>query len=128
MIKVLAIDDQFDNLAIIQMSLQLEGFQVITSDNGREGLEKAITETPDVILLDLMMPHMDGYEVYQQLKRKKVTKNIPVIMLTAVDQPQQMEKAKKMGIEDYITKPFDPLNLATRIRFFLDKTNKQAVK
>jgi DNA-binding response OmpR family regulator len=126
MIKVLAIDDQFDNLAIIQMSLQLEGFQVITSDNGREGLEKAVAETPDIILLDLMMPHMDGYEVYQHLKRKKATKNIPVIMLTAVDQPQQMEKAKIMGIEDYITKPFDPLNLSTRIRFFLDKAKKQS--
>lgn len=124
MIKVLAIDDQFDNLAIIQMSLQLEGFEVITTDNGREGLEKAASELPDVILLDLMMPNMDGYEVYQHLKRKKATKNIPVIMLTAVDQPQFMEKAKKMGIEDYITKPFDPLQLATHIRFFLDKAKK----
>jgi CheY-like chemotaxis protein len=125
MIKVLAIDDQFDNLAIIQMSLRLEGFEVITSDNGREGIEKAESELPDIILLDMMMPYMDGYEVYQHLKRKKATKNIPVIMLTAVDQPQQMEKAKKMGMQDYITKPFDPLNLATRIRFFLDKVKKQ---
>ncbi|MCX7920057.1 MAG: response regulator [bacterium] len=125
MIKVLAIDDQYDNLAIIQMSLHLEGFEVITCDNGREGIEKAELEQPDIILLDMMMPYMDGFEVYQQLKKKKTTKNIPVIMLTAVDQPQHMEKAKKMGMEDYITKPFDPLNLATRIRYFLDKAKKQ---
>ena len=125
MIKVLAIDDQFDNLAIIQMSLRLEGFDVITCDNGREGIEKAESEAPDIILLDMMMPHMDGYETYQHLKKKKTTKNIPVIMLTAVDQPAQMEKAIKMGILDYITKPFDPLNLATRIRYFLDKAKKQ---
>lgn len=125
MIKVLAIDDQYDNLAIIQMSLQLEGFEVITCDNGREGLEKAAVEAPEVILLDMMMPHMDGYEVYKHLKRNKTTKNIPVIMLTAIDQPEQMEKAKKLGMQDYITKPFDPLDLANRIRFFLDKSKKQ---
>lgn len=114
--RVLAVDDEPDILAIIKDSFINEPYDVITATNGQEALERVFKDAPDCILLDVMMPNMDGYQVMELLKARKSTHNIPIIMLTAKTEIEDKLKAIEMGADDYITKPFDPRELAARIR------------
>jgi two-component system, OmpR family, alkaline phosphatase synthesis response regulator PhoP len=113
--KVLIVDDEPHIIRIIEDRLTAGGFEVIVAVNGGEGLKMA-GENPDIILLDIMMPVMDGFSVLENLKAAELTKNIPVIMLTAKGERESVEKAFALGAVDYAVKPTDLAVLAEKIR------------
>jgi CheY-like chemotaxis protein len=119
--KVLIIDDEEDTRSIASMSLSiLGGLDVVEADSGRDGISKAEQEQPDVILLDMMMPVMDGSETLVALRENAGTKNIPVIFLTAKAMTTEIERLKRMGAIGVLTKPFDPTILANQVRAILE--------
>ncbi|MBU1084538.1 MAG: response regulator [Candidatus Omnitrophica bacterium] len=104
--KILVVDDEPNIVKLIEVRLISAGYDVVTADNGEEGLKKTVSESPDLILLDVTMPGMDGFEVLHKLKTDPKTMHIPVLMLTAMGATQSMLKAQKMRAADYILKPF----------------------
>src|SRR5659263_13388 len=114
--KILIVDDEIDTLLPLQKSLEVEDYLIVGASNGPEALIKAKTEIPDLIILDLMMPEMDGYEVCEKLKKDPLTKNIPVIILTAKDAVRDKVKGLDIGADDYVTKPFNLKELKARIK------------
>jgi DNA-binding response OmpR family regulator len=121
---VLVVDDESRMVEFIAMNLELEGFRVVRAANGSEALEKASKEHPDLVLLDIMMPEMDGFETLQGLRE---TSSVPVIFLTAKSEEVDRIKGLDLGADDYITKPFSPRELASRIRAVLRRTEPAAV-
>ena len=117
--KILLVDDEIDTLLPLKRSLEVEDYIIVGAGNGPEALIKAKTEIPDIILLDLMMPEMDGYEVCEKLKKDPITKNIPVIMLTAKDAVRDKVKGLDIGADDYVTKPFNLNELKARVKSVL---------
>jgi CheY-like chemotaxis protein len=109
--RILICDDDPVILRLLQVNLELEGFEVLLGHNGEEAVEIAQTEHPDLIILDIMMPRMDGYQACEKLKNLDDTKDIPVVFLSAKAQQSDIEKGKSYGVADYITKPFDPNDL-----------------
>ncbi|MDD5328008.1 MAG: response regulator [Phycisphaerae bacterium] len=105
--RVLIVDDEADIISTVQYRLEFCEFDVITAGNGKDCLEKAANEKPDLILLDINMPIMNGYEALERLKNNPELKNIPVIVLTAFSDARDISKAAEFGIFDYVTKPFD---------------------
>jgi DNA-binding response OmpR family regulator len=114
--KVLVIDDEPGLLTLVQVGLAQEGFQVLTATSGKEGLRMAYDNRPDVILLDIMMPDMDGFDVCQRLRHVCDT---PILMLTAKTDRQDVIKGLTLGADDYITKPFNLDELRARIHTIL---------
>lgn len=114
--KILTCDDEKNIVRLIQVNLERQGYEVVTAYNGRECLEKVASEHPDLIVLDLMMPEMTGFEVLEELKKNPETQNIPVIMLTARTQDQDVLRGWQSGVECYLTKPFNPIELLTFIK------------
>jgi|SRR5579883_1622107 len=114
--KILTCDDEKNIVRLIQVNLERQGYEVVTAYNGRECLEKVASEKPDLIVLDLMMPEMTGFEVLEELKKDPETQNIPVIMLTARTQDQDVLRGWQSGVECYLTKPFNPIELLTFIK------------
>jgi DNA-binding response OmpR family regulator len=111
--KILIVDDDPDLLRMVTMRLEANQYEVITAYDGEEGLEKVKAENPDLIILDIVMPKLDGYSFVQEIKKTE-HKTIPIIILTA---KEEMEDIFKMeGISDYIIKPFDPEELALLLR------------
>lgn len=123
--KILLVDDEIDTLLPLKMSLEAEDYLVLGASNGFEALELAKTNIPDLILLDIMMPGMDGYEVCVQLKKYPVTRNIPVIMLTAKDAVREKVKGLDIGADDYVTKPFNLNELKARIKSVIRRYRDQ---
>lgn len=122
--RILVVDDESDIVSTVQYRLKFCEFDVITAYNGKEGLEKAANEKPDLILLDINMPVMDGHEMLERLKNHPDLKDIPVIMLTAYSDKRDIAKAAEFGIADYVTKPFDFTELMEKISTALEnKTN-----
>jgi two-component system, OmpR family, alkaline phosphatase synthesis response regulator PhoP len=119
MIRILVIDDDFDIVETVTFMLESRGYYVITALGGEEGLVKAKERLPDIILLDLMMPLMDGFEVCQKLKNDEDTKNIPVIILTARGDSEAHYKAFKLSADDYIVKPFNLPALIAKLNKFI---------
>lgn len=117
--KILVVDDEPDVLEMLKFRLEKEAFQVITASHGTEALEKVAKEKPSLVLLDVIMPGLDGYEVCQRLKVKEETRDIPVIMLTVKAETESKIKALDIGADDYITKPFEIRELVARIRAIL---------
>lgn len=117
--KILIVDDDLDSLKLISILLQRHGYHVITSPNGKDGLSKASTHNPDLILLDVMMPAMDGIEVCRQLKRDPLLSQIPVLMFTAKTRVDDKAAGFDAGADDYLTKPTHPAELASRIKALL---------
>ncbi len=109
--RILVADDDPVILRLIQVNLELEGYQVLTANNGEEALEQATAEKPDLVILDIMMPRLDGYQTCERLKAEDMTKDIPVVFLSAKAQQADIEKGKSYGVEEYLTKPFDPTEL-----------------
>ncbi len=114
--KILIIDDAPD---IVALMLKSRGYQVDIAKDGPEGIEKAKSGHPDLILLDIMMPGMDGYEVCAKLKADPDVKEIPIIMLTARDEPEAVTRCITIGAEDYIVKPFNLPALASKMKRLL---------
>jgi CheY-like chemotaxis protein len=119
--KVLIIDDEEDTRSIASMSLSiLGGLDVVEAENGEDGIVKAEQEQPDVILLDMMMPVMDGENTLSKLQKSAGTERIPVIFLTAKAMTSEVERLKRMGAIGVLTKPFDPTTLASQVRAILE--------
>ena len=107
--KILVVDDEPDILRVTSIRLKKLGYNVLTAVDGKQGLDTMRREKPDLVLLDLVMPSMDGAEVCEQLKNDKVLKHVPIILFTAGGSPAMTdEKVKQFGADDYIVKPFDP--------------------
>jgi DNA-binding response OmpR family regulator len=113
-------DDEPYILMALTDAVEMEGYECVTAINGKEALQKAREEHPDLIMLDIMMPFMDGYEVCRELKADATTRDIPVIMLTAKSQQVDIQKGKEVGADDYITKPFRPSTLRKKFNEVLD--------
>ena len=119
-VKILVIDDEPNIVQTLQDRLEMNDYEVVTAGNGKEGLKKSLQEKPDVILLDVIMPVMDGHEMLEAL-RKQPDGNFPsVIMLTARSQTQDIARANACGIDDYIVKPFDLSELLEKIEVVVE--------
>lgn len=116
---ILAIDDEEGILNFLRVRLRLEGYKVLTAGNGDIGLQLAEANNPDLIILDLQMPEMDGYQVLQQLR---VFSNVPVIMLTVKEEDVYKIKGLELGADDYVTKPFNPDELCLRVKAILRRS------
>jgi len=114
--KILAVDDERHIVRLVQVTLERAGYQVVPAFDGKEALKKVDAERPDLIVLDVMMPYMDGFEVLKQLKQNLATKDIPVIMLTAKAQDADVFRGWASGVDCYLTKPFNPMELLTFIK------------
>jgi len=127
--RVLVVEDDADIQKVIRMSLKMRGVgEVVIVDSGTECIERLAGFTPDVILLDVMMPHVDGYETCRRLKQDPATREIPVVFLTARVQKADRERGMKLGALGYLTKPFDPMTLHDQILALLDDTFGEAEK
>ncbi|MEM8718285.1 MAG: response regulator [Cyanobacteria bacterium P01_G01_bin.39] len=114
--KILIIDDDDDVREATQICLEVTGdWEILTANSGREGLTRAIAQQPDLILLDVMMPVMDGLETFSELQANAATRSIPVILLTAKAQPAELRQFTQLQVLDVITKPYDPFNLSDRV-------------
>jgi DNA-binding response OmpR family regulator len=117
--RILVVDDEIYIVHILDFSLGMEGYEVITALDGEEALRKASETKPDLIVLDIMMPKMDGYETCKALKADEATKDIPVILLSAKGRNVDMQTGYDVGADEYITKPFSPRKLVDRINTML---------
>jgi len=113
--KILVVDDEPNIVQTLQDRLEMNEYEVFTAGNGREGLEKFKEQRPDVILLDVIMPIMDGHEMLEALRKQPDGQGVSVIMLTARSQSQDIARANICGIDDYIVKPFDLSELLEKI-------------
>ncbi|MEO2006337.1 MAG: response regulator, partial [Candidatus Poribacteria bacterium] len=113
--KVLVVDDEPDILDLVELTLLSEGLDVVSATNGAEALAAAAREIPDLVLLDVSMPDLDGFEVMQALREDPATARIPVIMLTARAQIGDKLRGLSSGADDYITKPFEPADVVARV-------------
>src|SRR5947199_10451248 len=114
--KILAVDDERHIVRLVEVNLALAGYQVVTAIDGREALQKVEAEKPDLVVLDVMMPYMDGFEVLRNLKANPETADIPVIMLTAKAQDADVFRGWQSGVDCYLTKPFNPMELLTFVK------------
>jgi DNA-binding response OmpR family regulator len=112
---VLVVDDDPVIQKLLQVNFELEGYKVLTASDGVEGLERARAELPDAIILDIMMPRMNGLEVARALKASDDTRDIPVLLLSAKAQASDVAQGMEIGADDYVTKPFDPAELLERV-------------
>ncbi len=111
--KILVVDDERHIVRLVQVNLEKVGYQVVTAYDGVEALEQVAKETPDMVILDVMMPRMDGFEVLKKLQADAKTRDIPVIMLTAKAQDADIFRGWSSGVSSYLTKPFNPRELLT---------------
>ncbi|HVF09615.1 MAG TPA: response regulator transcription factor [Abditibacteriaceae bacterium] len=118
--RILVVEDEEDFASLVRITLQTEGYQVVTAANGREALEYVASapsdQKPELVVMDQMMPEMDGIETLRALKADAATAHIPVLMLTAVDQDDNVLQAWKTGVDYYLTKPLDPSALVACIK------------
>ena len=120
--SVLVADDDPDILTVVKINLELDGFEVETAEDGEDALQKASSSPPQVIVLDVMMPRMDGLTALHRLRSQAATANIPIILLTARGLPEDRVRGLELGADDYITKPFEITELAARVRAVLRRT------
>jgi CheY-like chemotaxis protein/MinD-like ATPase involved in chromosome partitioning or flagellar assembly len=123
--KILIIDDDLDTLRLVGLMLQRQGYQISAATNGQQGLEKAFEEDPDLILLDIMMPDMDGYEVARRLRQNPSTLETPILMFTAKTQLDDKVTGFEVGASDYLTKPTHPSELQARVKTLLARANEK---
>lgn len=121
--KILIVDDDADIVDLLKAILEMKGYEIIEAFDGREAIEKAYERKPDLILLDIMMPVMDGWEVCQRLKACKKTSHLPVAIVTTRDGRSDRKRAVKEGVADYITKPFQPDDFMQRIKRVLKESD-----
>lgn len=117
--KILIADDRSEVVELVKVALEGENYQILSASDGREALEKIRKMRPDLILLDIIMPKMDGFEVLENLTNNSKTKDIPVIMLTAKGQKVDEQKGRRLGAQDYVVKPFSPSHLLNKIEEML---------
>jgi len=123
--KILVAEDEADIRGLIVYALQYAGFQVIEAWNGKEAVDKAIAEIPDLVLLDVRMPRMNGYEACRLLKAQEETRRIPVVFLSARGQEAEIKQGLELGAEEYILKPFAPDELYRRVEGILGRLARE---
>jgi len=119
--KILIIDDEQDLVDFVKIRLETNGYQVVSAYNGEEGIVTCVRENPDLVLLDILIPKIDGFKVCQALKKDPSTAGIPIIMLTAKDRTEDIKSAKEVGADGYIIKPFDSATMLLSIKDQLAK-------
>jgi DNA-binding response OmpR family regulator len=117
--KVLIVDDDVQTLRLVGLMLERQGFKIVAASNGMQALQMSRTEKPDVIVLDVMMPDMDGYEVTRRLRKEPDTAEIPILMFTAKAQVDDKISGYDSGADDYLTKPIHPAELTAHLRALL---------
>jgi two-component system, OmpR family, alkaline phosphatase synthesis response regulator PhoP len=117
--RILIADDNVQNCELIDAYLSEEGYEMVVAYDGLQALKRTEEQPPDLILLDIMMPKLSGYEVCQRLKANPRTKDIPVLMVTALNEQGDIEKAVRAGCDDFLTKPVNSLELKTRVKSLL---------
>lgn len=120
--KILVVDDEESIVTLLSYNLERAGYDVVTARDGEEALEKATSEQPDLIVLDLMLPKMDGIEVCKQLRIQKMM--FPILMLTAKDDEFDKVLGLELGADDYMTKPFSPREVGARVKAILRRAQK----
>ena len=120
--KILVVDDDADTLEIIKIGLEFRSYEVITANNGEDALKRISSENPDMVVLDVMMPKIDGLEVCRRAKENFFTSQIPIILLTARGQVEDKVHGLSLGADDYLVKPFDMRELAARVEMILRRT------
>jgi DNA-binding response OmpR family regulator len=120
--KVLIVEDDEDIRFLVQLLMRNAGYQAVTANNGIEGLKQFLAEKPDLIILDVMMDQLDGFKVLGLIRTNKPTKNVPVIMLSAMNSPESIEQGLQGGANFFITKPFEPEDLVGAVRQLLSPT------
>jgi DNA-binding response OmpR family regulator len=128
MARVLVIDDEGPIRLLCRVNLEAAGMEVNEADDGPSGVEAARAEQPDVILLDVMMPGMDGWEVFGELLKDERTANIPIVFLTARAELRDQARGLELGGIDYVTKPFNPLHLAPLVTDLLERVERGDVQ
>jgi len=123
--KILIVDDDLDTLRLVGLMLQRQGYQISAATNGQQGLEKAFDEHPDLILLDVMMPDIDGYEVTRRLRENPSTAETPILMFTAKAQLDDKVVGFEVGADDYLTKPTHPSELQARVKMLLTRVGEK---
>ena len=123
--KILVVDDEQNILDLVVYNLQAAGYKTITAENGKEAVEKALAEHPDLIILDVMLPEMDGFEVLSTIRKES---QVPVIMLTARKEEIDKVLGLEIGADDYLTKPFSPRELIARIKAILRRSGESESK
>lgn len=126
--KILIIDDDLDTLRLVGLMLQRQGYQITAATDGQQGLEKALNDKPNLILLDIMMPEMDGYEVARRLRANPQTVEIPILMFTAKTQLDDKVAGFEVGADDYLTKPTHPSELQSHVKALLARSAKSREK
>ncbi len=122
--KILIIDDDLDTLRLVGLMLQRQGYQIMAATNGKQGLSKAFEDRPDLILLDIMMPEMDGYEVARRLRSNPLTERTPILMFTAKTQLDDKVAGFEVGADDYLTKPTHPSELQAHVKALLARSEQ----
>jgi phosphate regulon transcriptional regulator PhoB len=122
---VLVIDDEKDLIELVSYNLRKEGFEIASAPDGESGLAEAKRELPDIVIVDLMLPGIDGLEVCRRLRSEKRTSHIPIIMLTAKSSESDRIVGLELGADDYVTKPFSPRELAARVKAVLRRTSTE---
>lgn len=117
--KILIVEDEPNVRNFVKVYLEFEGYEVVEAKNGREGLERVKADQPDLVVTDIMMPEMDGVTFYKTLRQDEKTKSLPVIVLTVKDEFEDIKYAYLIGVDEYITKPFDPQQLVRKIKEIL---------
>ena len=117
--RILVVEDQEDNRRILRDMLTNVGYEVVEAEHGGKALTAAVTHRPDLILMDIQLPVLDGYEATRQLKAEPTLREIPIIVITSYALSGDEEKARAAGSDDYVTKPFSPRQLLAKIRSYL---------
>jgi len=123
--RVLVVDDDPMVTRLVRINLELEGFEVIEAWDGNTALGLIEENPPDLLLLDIMMPHMDGWEILRRLRADPDMDRLPIVLLTARVQDNDMSRGWRMGADGYITKPFNPVNLADSLREVIRSTPEE---
>jgi DNA-binding response OmpR family regulator len=123
-LTVLVIDDDPVILELLRVNFEIEGFDVICATDGEEGFKRAQADRPDAVISDIMMPRRDGLQLLTDLKRDPLTEDLPVILLSAKAQRAEVQQGLDMGADDYITKPFDPLELIDRLNAVMTRPHR----
>ena len=122
--KILVIDDNPGSLRLMRYTLEKKGYQVITASDGLEGLRKARDEHPDLIILDVMLPGLDGYEVCHRLRQKPETVTLPILMISVKARQDDKDIGLRMGADDYLTKPASPSTIVAKVETLLTDTSQ----
>lgn len=124
--RILIVDDEMDLVSVLRMGLEIEGFEVIEAMDGEEGLRRARQDQPDLMVLDLMLPKMDGYKVCRALKFDERFRSLPIIILSARSGDSDRRLALDMGADHFVTKPYEMSELVAKIRHYLTMPTRRA--